>query len=299
VENGLTKAELRWAPDADTRKYVESFDRFDEFHGRLFAEHLNMVMRNFVTGSSILDVGSGFCRLWAYALEDFRSNWTSLEQNRYFINVARQREWGGEIVQGSVYSMSSRFGKEAFDNVIGLSSYYWFGDLNKAVAETAQVLKPGGRFICLWVGEFDMAVIDEEITKLLREVFDIEPKKLREQVPGSPFFYWVPIVPENAEDIIDEKYANFSSPENLCNYSLLMELIRQTKRGHPADYDAFFEIKMKFAIERAGLLFVVEKGEAGSKTKGSFLKYIVAEKPSAAAAGRAELPSKVATVGSL
>ena len=131
---------------------------------------------------------------------------------------------------------------ESFDFVYSSHCLEHMKDVEIALRNWIRILKPGGRFVhMLDLTPYD-DYTDDELKTLLRETFGIDIENIKIQDPEDIVYFWDFELPWNAEKLLEEKYRDRASQDELYRYAMLQELIRQRKGQRP-DYDAFFIIK--------------------------------------------------------
>jgi ubiquinone/menaquinone biosynthesis C-methylase UbiE len=227
----------QWGPNDNVQLIVEHLDEFDRYCGEEIQQMVQSLMEKWLRPGPVLEIGSGFGRLWKYASSTFKSDWTSLDWNQGLIDEAKRRGWGNNFVVGSVYDMA--FPDSTFENVVGLASFDAFEDITKAIVQTARVLKPGGRFIHMLDILPYPDYINDELKALAEEAFGIKSKGVIMEDPFDVGCFWNITLPVNAEDAIRERYKDTSLYENAYKRAFLEEMVLQI-RGHcNLDYCSF------------------------------------------------------------
>jgi SAM-dependent methyltransferase len=117
---------------------------------------------NVASGQSVLDIGCGPARIWGALAkgvpEDIEITLADLSPGMVEEAVARVRplrHW--RRVQGQVADVCALpFGDGVFDCALSMHMLYHASDTDKAVAELARVLKPGGRLFVTTNGNGNM-----------------------------------------------------------------------------------------------------------------------------------------------
>jgi ubiquinone/menaquinone biosynthesis C-methylase UbiE len=178
---------------------------------------------------TLLELGCGPAKLWQENLERVPAGWraTLTDFSPGMVAAARQSLAGQDQFQFDIVDAQSiPYPNESFDAVMAHYMLYHVPDRPKAFAEIARVLKPGGRFFAVTLGEKHIL----EIFEIMRE-FDPTWSKGHSENPFilengyaqiSPFFSSVELRPFKDSLVITET-------EPLVDYILSMSSI-----GHVA-----------------------------------------------------------------
>jgi ubiquinone/menaquinone biosynthesis C-methylase UbiE/GNAT superfamily N-acetyltransferase/transglutaminase-like putative cysteine protease len=272
-------SENQWGPGGDAANIIDHLDGFDHFHGKATKAAVNELFDKYLRSGSVLDAGSGYCRLWSYAEDRHKESWTSIDHNEPLLDEAGKRGWGGRLVAGSADAMP--FAGESFDNVVGLDAFNTFGRMDEAVAEALRVLKPGGRFVHIQDIPPFGDHIDKEIKELLFNVLGISISSLAVAEAEDGYGrQWAFDPPANADALIEAYYKGKTALRAGRERKMLSEVIRQRNRYKSPDYNILFRIRMRYALEETGFK-IIECSSAGYPDgfSGNAIHYFVAEKP--------------------
>ena len=123
------------------RKYIQSCK--SEFWQEVFSAELDYVLRQLKDAADVLSVGCGPAVIEA-GLSEHGVNVTGLDISREALDQAPDTI---RTVAGSAENMD--FPEQSFDAVIYIASLQFIGDYEKAVRETARVLRKNGLILAL------------------------------------------------------------------------------------------------------------------------------------------------------
>jgi ubiquinone/menaquinone biosynthesis C-methylase UbiE len=124
-------------------------------------------------GSTILDVGTGTGVFVPFLLEKIgaRGKLVCLDSADKMLEIARQKNFPGDIEYICSDIAGTRFSDEVFDAVVCYSSFPHFHDKSQALKEIGRILKKGGRlFICHTSSRSAINKIHREIPELTRDL---------------------------------------------------------------------------------------------------------------------------------
>ena len=107
---------------------------------------------------SVLDVGCGEGRFCRMLKRKGVAGVTGLDPTPGLIAAARQRDGGGEYVQGTAEQLP--FSSGSFDLVVSYLSLIDIPDIQVAISGMARVLKPGGALLIANLTSFNTACVD-------------------------------------------------------------------------------------------------------------------------------------------
>jgi SAM-dependent methyltransferase len=95
-------------------------------------------------GTRVLDVGCGTGLTLVLAAERGAEP-AGLDVTPELLAIARERLPGADLHEGDMETLP--WEDEAFDAVVGVNAFQFAGDLRRALAEAARVVRPGGRVV--------------------------------------------------------------------------------------------------------------------------------------------------------
>lgn len=213
----------------------------------------------------VIDLGAGYGGSMRYIAERFGSrcvalNLSDVENER---NVRMNREAGLDdridVVEGDFASLD--FPDASFDRAWSQEAFLHSGEREKVLAETARVLKPGGRLVFT-----DPMQSDDASSDALQAIYD----RLHLDSLASPSFYRRTLAAHGLEEVAFEE-----DPEQLArHYARVREVLVEKsseliEKGVDPDYIDGMKTGLGHWVEggREGILtwgiFVFEKKQAG------------------------------------
>lgn len=189
-----------------------------------------------------LEIGCGTGNLFRM-IEGFIAShdidWLQLEAHGGFITHAKSLSPEGQYVFGTVYNLP--FPDDSIDVVCSLASYDTFMRLDRALKETARVLKPGGKFIHLLDVCPDLSPIAEDLAaaKIPHKVVEsVDYKKFKSQIDE---IYLYKELTEKQQARFDKKMQKIGLDDER-SLDRLQKLEKKT--SVPLDAHEYFEVKL-------------------------------------------------------
>jgi SAM-dependent methyltransferase len=143
---GTSLAHLTGTTGTD-RESIRAYDR--AFFG--FYPYLaDFIQFDELRGKAVLEVGLGYGTV-SQRIAESGANLTGLDVSHGPVNWLEHRlaisDLPGRAVQGSI--LDAPFPDHSFDAVVSIGCFHHTGNMRRAIAETARMLRPGGRFILM------------------------------------------------------------------------------------------------------------------------------------------------------
>ncbi len=162
------------------------YERFVNFYGReRIGEHIAETLLNFLptekgSPKKVLDIGAG-TGIISEALKAHNYQVTAVDLSKNALTYLREKRPNTDAVQLDM-NASLPFESESFDGITTYGSNRYVNDPAKLLAETWNVLKPGGVF--LWpLIEYESVIS----LKTLKMLFTQNPKRLREKALAAGY----------------------------------------------------------------------------------------------------------------
>lgn len=145
-----------WQASADA--WIADMGQHGDFGRRYVLDPVMLPRALARSPRSVLDVGCGEGRFCRMLKRKGVAQVTGLDPTSGLMAAARQRDGGGEYVQGTAEHLP--FSTGSFDLVVSYLSLIDIPDIQAAISEMARVLKPGGALLIANLTSFNTACVD-------------------------------------------------------------------------------------------------------------------------------------------
>jgi ubiquinone/menaquinone biosynthesis C-methylase UbiE len=132
-----------------------SLRKFDAAYLDFYPYLLPYVRPDLYRGKRVLEIGLGFGTV-GQCLAEAGAHYNGMDISPGPVRMMRHRlamqQLPGTAVRGSALAMP--FGDESFDGLVSIGCFHHTGSVERAIAETWRVLKPGGRAMLMVYNQF-------------------------------------------------------------------------------------------------------------------------------------------------
>jgi SAM-dependent methyltransferase len=127
-----------------------SLKKFDDWYFQFYPYLFDHIPFDSLKGKDVLEVGLGYGTV-SQRLAEAGANYSGLDIAQGPVSVVNQRmrqaALNGQATQGSI--LEPPFGPESFDAVVAIGCLHHTGDLQRAISQCWNVLRPGGQLIVM------------------------------------------------------------------------------------------------------------------------------------------------------